>query len=543
MTDTEARQSREEEGPVRSESSTTASLVDRARQTGLGDILHRSAARWPGKLAVADQATTFTFAEFDVVVDRFAAAMSAEGLAKGDRLALMSHNCWQFAALAFATARIGVILVPINFMLTEGEVSFILDSCGAKGFLVEDELLAAVSNVVDSRIVVRGVIRLADHPTPEGWTDIDDWVRETSAPTPDVPVGDDDPIRLMYTSGTESRPKGVVLSSRSLIAEYASCLIDGGMAHNDVDLHALPLYHCAQLDAFFEPDIYMGATSIILRGPDPTAILDAISRHRVTKFFAPPTVWIAILRSPLFEASDLSSLRKGYYGASPMPTEILREIRDRLPNLELWNLYGQTELGPVATLLPPEDQADHAGSAGRPVLNIETRVVGSDDLPVPPGTVGEVVHRGPHITSGYWNDPEKTAAAFRSGWFHSGDLGVMSPEGRLTLVDRIKDMIKSGGENVASREIEEKLYEHPDVLEAAVFGTPDPKWVEKVTAAVILRDGAEADADALRRHCADGLAGYKMPKQIYIVDELPKNPSGKILKRELRATYTGQPLS
>lgn len=226
-----------------------------------------------------------------------------------------------------------------------------------------------------------------------------------------------------------------------------------------------------------------------------------------------------------------------------MPTEILREIQDRLPNLRLWNFYGQTELGPLATLLPPEDQIEHAGSAGRPVLNIETRVLGPDDLPAPPGTVGEIVHRGPHITSGYWKDPDKTAAAFRSGWFHSGDLGVMSPEGRLTLVDRIKDMIKSGGENVASREVEEKLYEHPDVFEAAVFGTPDPKWVEVVTAAVILRDGADADGEALRTHCARSLAGYKVPKRIFIVEALPKNPSGKILKRELRSTYTAGTLS
>ncbi|MEU2779324.1 AMP-binding protein, partial [Streptomyces sp. NPDC007162] len=432
----------------------TASQIDRARRQTLGDVLHRTAVRYPAKLAIVDGETEFTFAEFDAVVDRFAQALAAAGLTKGDRLALMSRNCWHFAVLVFATARLGVILVPVNFMLTEAEVSYVLDSSGATGFLVEDGLLSAVSGAVDSRIAVRGVIRLAGHVTPSGWIDVADWAQGGPAyESLDPPIDDDDPIRLMYTSGTESRPKGVVLSSRSLIAEYTSCLVDGKMTHDDVDLHALPLYHCAALDAFLGPDVYVGATGIILRSPDPTAILQAISKHRVTKFFAPPTVWISILRSPLFDETDLSSLRKGYYGASPMPTEILREIQERLPGIELWNFYGQTELGPLATLLPPEDQAEHAGSAGRSVLNIETRVVDSDGLPVPPGTVGEVVHRGPHIALGYWGDPDSTAAAFRSGWFHSGDLAVMSPDGRLTIVDRIKDMIKSGGENVASREV------------------------------------------------------------------------------------------
>jgi fatty-acyl-CoA synthase len=352
-------------------------------------------------------------------------------------------------------------------------------------------------------------------------------------------VDDDAVIRIMYTSGTESRPKGAMLSSRSLLAEYTSCVVDGSMTGDDIDLHTLPLYHCAQLDCFLGPDLMVGATSIILPAPDPAAVLAAVEQHRVTKYFAPPTVWIGLLRSPAFDSTDKSSLRKGYYGASPMPIEVLRELLERLPDMQVWNFYGQTEIAPLATILPPHEQVRSAGSAGWPALNVQTMVVDDDDQPLPAGAVGEVVHRTPHATLGYWRNPDKTAEAFRGGWFHSGDLGVLDDEGKLTIVDRKKDMIKTGGENVASREVEEAIYAHPAVAEVAVFAIPDAKWVEAVTAAVVLRDGQSADAAALIAHCRGILAPFKCPKRIEIVDALPKNPSGKILKRDLRTRFSG----
>ncbi len=303
-------------------------------------------------------------------------------------------------------------------------------------------------------------------------------------------------------------------------------------------MHTLPLYHCAQLDCFLGPDVYLGATSVVLPGPDPAQVLAAIEAERITKFFAPPTVWISLLRHPDVDSRDLSSLRKGYYGASPMPVEVLREIQRRLPEVRLWNFYGQTEMAPLATILRPEEQLVHAGSAGRAALNVETRVVDEADRPVQPGVVGEIVHRSPQATLGYWNDPAKTAEAFRGGWFHSGDLGVLDENGLLTVVDRKKDMIKTGGENVASREVEEALYRHPDVAEAAVFASPDPLWVEAVTAAVVLKPGAGADEAAIIAHCREHLAGFKTPKRVVIVEALPKNPSGKVLKRDLRQLFT-----
>jgi fatty-acyl-CoA synthase len=342
----------------------------------------------------------------------------------------------------------------------------------------------------------------------------------------------------MYTSGTESRPKGVVLSSRSLISQYVSCIVDGGMSADDIELHSLPMYHCAQLDCFFSADIYLGATSIILPRPDAQTLLETIEREKVTKLFCPPTVWISLLRHPDFDSRDLSSLSKGYYGASPMPVEVLKELSHRLPNVRFWNFYGQTEMAPVATILRPDEQLSHAGSAGRPSLNVETRVVDEADIEVPRGEVGEIVHRSPHATLGYYNDEEKTSAAFRSGWFHSGDLGVIDEDGYLTVVDRKKDMIKTGGENVASREVEEALYLLDGVAEVAVFGVPHPHWIEAVTAVVVLKDGAEITPEKVDEHARQALAGYKRPKYFVFVESLPKNPSGKILKKELRLTYS-----
>jgi fatty-acyl-CoA synthase len=297
------------------------------------------------------------------------------------------------------------------------------------------------------------------------------------------------------------------------------------------------MYHCAQLDCFLGPDVYLGATSIVLPGPDPETVLRTLEAERATKFFAPPTVWIGLLRSPRFDATDLSALRKGYYGASPMPVEVLREMQSRLPDVRLWNFYGQTEMAPLATILRPEEQLERAGSAGRAALNVETRLVDDDGRPVPPGTVGEIVHRSPQATLGYWRDEAKTAEAFRDGWFHSGDLGVMTEDGYLSVVDRKKDMIKTGGENVASREVEEVVYAFDGVAEVAVFGVPHPRWIEAVVAVVVPKAGAQVTEQAVLDHCRERLAGYKTPKRVVLADALPKNPSGKILKRELRTAH------
>jgi fatty-acyl-CoA synthase len=521
----------------------TNELVQQARQQSLGDLPRRTARRVPAKEAIVDGDVRLTFAELDAVVDRAAAALADAGLAPGDRLALLSHNCWQFAVLNFATARAGVVLVPINFMLGGDEIAYILDHSGASAFVVEDALVPVAERAIASssgRVGRRAAIRRTDEALPDGWLDVQAWFDHVGTPPTDaatVAVADDDPVRLMFTSGTESRPKGAILTSRALLWQYVSCAIDGSMSADDVELHTLPLYHCAQLDCFLGVDVYLGATSIILPGPDPAAILRTIEAERVTKFFAPPTVWIALLRAPGFDDADLSSLRKGYYGASAMPVEVLKEIQARLPDVDLWNFYGQTEMAPLATILGPDEQLTHPGSAGRAALNVETRIVDDADEPVPAGTVGEIVHRSPHATLGYFHDHAKTAEAFRGGWFHSGDLGYVDDTGHLYVVDRKKDMIKTGGENVASREVEEAIYLLDGVAEVAVFGISHPTWVEAVAAVVVPKEGAELSSEQVIEHARSVMAHYKAPKYVVIADALPKNPSGKILKRDLRTAH------
>lgn len=518
----------------------TTESIARARQHTVGDLLRRTALRYPDKLGLVAGDRRITFAEFDAAVNRCANTLSGKGLRKGDRLALLSHNSWQFAVLAFATARLGVVLVPVNFMLTADEIAFILGHSGASGMVTEDALAPTADKAIAAAGLtggVRGWIPLSGAAPTGAWEDVDTWLADGPDTPPDVLVADDDPLRLMYTSGTESRPKGVLLSSKSLISQYVSCAIDGGMSADDIEAHALPMYHCAQLDCFFSVDVYLGATSIILPGPDPASLLETIERDKVTKLFCPPTVWISLLRHPDFGTRDLSSLRKGYYGASPMPVEILRELSRRLPGVQLWNFYGQTEMSPLATILRPHEQLPQAGSAGRASLNVETRVVDGEDNQLPPGEVGEIVHRSPHAALGYYDDEEKTAAAFVNGWFHTGDLGVIDEHGYLTVVDRKKDMIKTGGENVASREVEEALYLLDGIAEVAVFGIAHPRWIEAVTAVIVPKPGATLTTGQVETHAREKLAGYKRPKYIVFADALPKNPSGKILKKDLRAQY------
>jgi fatty-acyl-CoA synthase len=507
------------------------------RQT-LGDLLRRTAKRYPQRAAIRCGATLWTYSQFDAICNRLAAGLAATGIGPGDRVAIIARNSHAFAALRFAVARVGGVLVPINFMLSAPEAQFILQHSGAKLLCVDSEFAEV------GRAAARGtgVERLAWLPSEETTAPAQgmvtwDALLEHGLNPPAHELDASMPAQIIYTSGTESRPKGAVLTHDAVIAEYVTCLVDAEIAASDVVLHALPLYHCAQLDVFFGPCVYVGATSVITGRPAADNLLRLMAAHRITSFFAPPTVWISLLRSPLFEGTDLSALAKGYYGASIMPVEVLKELQRRLPRVRLWNLYGQTEIAPVATVLQPEDQLRKAGSAGRAALNVETRVVDDNMNDVAPGAVGEIVHRSPQLLLGYYRDDERTRSAFEGGWFHSGDLATVDEEGYITIVDRKKDMIKSGGENVASREVEEVIYGLQGISEVAVIGLPDAKWIEAVTAVVVAKSGHALDERSVMAHCKDKLAPFKQPKRVIFCEALPKNPSGKLLKRELRSRY------
>ena len=511
----------------------------RLRSHQLADIVHRSALRYPNRMAICCGETRWTYAEFDRLVSQLSAALRQDGLGAGDRIGILARNSHAFALWRFAVARLGAVLVPINFMLKADEVAYILAHAKLVALACDVEHAELAEQAQRQAPLLKHRFGLPSENSAESPKGIKSLAQLLEQAPRALAIGEvhtqsQHLAQIVYTSGTESSPKGAMLSHEAILSQYVSCVVDAEVRAEDKLLHALPLYHCAQLDVFFGPSIYIGAQNLIVSKPIPSQLIALIEQHEINSFFAPPTVWIGMLRDPGFSSTRMASLRKAYYGASIMPVEVLKELTSRLPQVRFWNLYGQTEIAPLATMLQPEDQLRKAGSCGKPVLHVETRVVDDDMRDVPPGVVGEIVHRSPHLMMGYLDDPQKTAEAFMGAWFHSGDLATIDEEGYITVVDRKKDMIKTGGENVASREVEEMIYRLSEVSEVAVIGLPDPKWVEAVTAFVVIKTGHQLMEQAVIEHCHRYLAGFKCPKRVVFVESLPKNPSGKILKRQLR---------
>lgn len=505
----------------------------------IAELLRRTTKRYPTKTAIRCGAVEWSYAEFDALCDSLAAGLHHNGIVKGSRVAVLARNSHAFAAMRFALARLGAVIVPINLMLKAEEVAYILRHSQVRTLAADGGLMAIGREAAALDTQVEQYISLPGEMSPEPEGDALSFAQllTTVGTAPTIEVAGGDLAQIIYTSGTESLPKGAMLTHEAVIWQYVTCIVDGEIASGDLILHSLPLYHCAQLDCFLGPGVYLGATNVITSAPTPDNLLALIGQSRVTSFFAPPTVWISLLRSTRFDHSDLSSLRKGYYGASIMPVEVLREMQQRLPQVRLWNFYGQTEIAPLAAVLKPEDQQRKPGSIGKPALNIETRVVDDQMRDVAPGEIGEIVHRSPQLLVGYLNDPERTAAAFDGGWFHSGDLAVVDDEGYMSVVDRKKDMIKTGGENVASREVEEVIYGLQQVSEVAVIGLPHPRWVEAVMAVIVIKEGQTLSAEEVVDFCSKRMANFKVPKGVAIVQALPKSPSGKLLKRELRKQF------
>ena len=505
----------------------------------VGDMARRAATKYGDRTAVIFRDIKLSYYDLEREVRRFAHLMTSYGVGKGDRVAIFAYNSHYYPISLLGLAKIGAIQVPLNYMLNAEEIAYIVNHSGSRVFIVEDALYPVIAQQQGAFETVErwGFIPLGDSMVPQGFFDLVEEMKRMPHHEPQVEVSAEDIVQIPYTSGTESKPKGAMLSHRALMSQYHSCIFDGRYDTYDVSLHALPLFHCAQLHCFLMPYLYIGATNVIMHKADPLEMIRNIERYQITHMFAPPTVWIGILNHPEFKNHNLRCLRKAAYGASIMPVEIIKQLCVAFRGLELWNYYGQTEMGPVATILKPEDQLLKPGSAGKPVLNVETRIMDDEGRFVPQGEVGEIVHRSGHVMSGYLNDPEKTAEAFAYGWFHSGDLGRFDEDGYLYVVDRKKDMIKTGGENVASREVEEVLYQIDAVEEAAVIGLPDPKWIELVTAVIVPKKGSSLTEKDVVAHCKERLAGFKCPKRVLFLDKLPKNPSGKILKRKLKEEF------
>ncbi|MFE1790640.1 fatty acyl-CoA synthetase [Streptomyces sp. NPDC059525] len=482
-------------------------------------LVRAAARRHPDRTALRYRQRTWTYGELDAAVSTGAAVLRERyGLAAGDRVAAFAHNSDAYLIAFLACARAGLTHVPVNQNLTGEDLAHILGDCASA-------LVLADPGLADRVPAGHPVRALRDAPGS--------FLAELADPRPHEASADPDAVvQLLYTSGTTALPKGAMMTHRALAHEYESAIAALDLAEGDRPVHSLPLYHSAQMHVFLLPYLAVGADNTVLDGPAAEEIFDLVEAGRADSLFAPPTVWIALAGHPQFGQRELGALRKAYYGASVMPVPVLERLRGRLPELGFYNCFGQSEIGPLATVLGPDEHEGRMESCGRPVLHVEAKVVDEDGAEVPDGTAGEVVYRSPQLCLGYWNDAEATRRAFRDGWFRSGDLAVRDAEGYFTVVDRVKDVINSGGVLVASRQVEDVLYAHPGVAEAAVVGLPDERWIEAVTAVVVPR-GEVTEAE-LMAYARERLASFKAPKRVLFVEALPRNASGKILKRELR---------
>ncbi|SEP86935.1 fatty acid--CoA ligase [Natrinema salaciae] len=510
----------------------------------IGDTLEQTVDRHPERDAIVyprkDQ--RWTYAEFDERVSRLANALLEAGIEKGDRVATVLYNGSEMALTVYACAKIGAVFTPLNFRLPAGEIEYIVTDAEAEMVLFESATAEAIAGARPTLETVDEYVFIDDdrEAVPDYASGFYDLLESGAADRPDVRVDEDDVYAFIYTSGTTGRPKGVVHEHRDMVEHNLLCIAEGKMTRDDVGLSVMPLYHCAELHCNLFPRIHRGATSVIHHEFDPAAALEAVENHGVTLLFAAPTAWNALSMTAAETDVDTSSLRLGLYGAAPMPEQVLENCMEHLCE-DYLQAYGMTEIGPAGVFQPPEDQLSKQGTAGLPGLNHELRIVEPDappDREVEPGEIGEILIASPCTMREYWNRPEATERSLREAdgttWYYTGDLGYRDEDGYLTVVDRKDDMIVSGGENIYPAEVEDVLFAHDAVEEAAVVGEPDEEWGELVVAYVVADDGigaTELDSFLLE---SDRLADFKRPRTYYFVDELPKNPSGKIQKFTLR---------
>ncbi len=515
-------------------------------RVNVGDLLVRSTARAPQRLAIADGARRFSYGAFNEWVNRTAHGLAALGYRRSDALGLMSANNAEFLVAYFACAKLGLICVPINLFWRQSELAYVLGHAAIKGIVVEDALLdqlrAALAEAPGVKDVV--VIGAADRPADAaGVPPVADrrtlsfHALQDGRPNaePEAYVEDRDPISYLYTSGTTSAPKGVVSSHLPIYLESLGAALDTRMSADDRVTALLPLFHTAQLNAIATPSIAVGASIFIQRGFDADRLLDLVETEAITVVFALPMMYRAMLERIEQRGRNLSSVRLAVYAMAPMPTHELRRAIETF-GCGFSLMFGQTEMNPLSVYFRPEHQLSHPGAVGTPSVNVEVAIRGASGGFLPAGQSGEIVYRSPQVMTGYLNDEAATAKAFADGWFHSGDSGYFDADGILWFEDRFKDVIKSGGENVASIEVEKALYAaDPAVQETAVVGLPHERWGEAVTAVVVLKEGSTIDESTLLAKVRDHLSPFKCPKRILFTEAMPKTATGKIQKAKLRA--------
>jgi long-chain acyl-CoA synthetase len=510
----------------------------------LQQILERAVRFYPDRTGVVCGTIRLTYRAFAERVRRLCHALHGLGVKKGDRLAVLMLNCHRYLELYYATAEMGTLIVPLNIRLSGGEISYIANDSGSNTMFVGPEFLPMVLGIQgELRSIQHWIFTGAEAP-PAGWHGYEALLDAAQPDFVHATVAPEDLAGLFYTSGTTGHPKGVMLSHANLLSNAYHILISGLWQDQDVYLHACPMFHMAD-GPTSHAITWLGGRHVIIPGFKPDLALEVMERERVSVSLLIPTMINFLINHPDVNKRDLSALRTIAYGGAPMPAELVRRARQTLP-CNFCQAYGLTETSPLLTIFPsqeqvidgPPEQDRRLLSCGRPVVGVRVRVVNDRGQEVKPGEVGEIICKGPNIMVGYWNKPQETAEALRDGWLYTGDLATVDEEAYIYIVDRKKDMIITGGENVFSTEVENALYTHPAILEAAVVGVPDATWGEAIKAIVVLKPGMQGSAEDIIEHCQGHIAHFKVPRSVDFYDgSLPKSGSGKILKRELRDKY------
>jgi fatty-acyl-CoA synthase len=502
----------------------------------LAAVLAHHADRFPERACLVTGGAgdrTITYRDLARRSGEVAAGLRRLGVHRGDVVGVLLYNCPEFIEVMFALSRLGAIFMPINWRLAADEVSYVLTHAGARAVVSEPEL-APLADAARPQLPGAAFVSLGDAP-PE-WTAYE-ALRAPDQPPAIEPVDGDDVHRLMYTSGTTARPKGVMISYANLYWKNVAHLVEFGITGQDRGLACGPLYHVGALDLTTTTVLYAGGTVEIQRKFEAEPVLDALERRRITNVWLAPSMVNQLLAHPTLPGRDLTSVRLIIDGGEKMPVPVIERLLRAFPSAWFADAYGLTETVSGDTFLDKRKTVEKIGSVGKACLHLDVAIWDEADRAVPPGTLGEIVLRGPKVFQGYWKDPAATAAAFRGGWFHTGDIGYLDDEGFLYIVDRKKDMIVSGGENVYSAEVENALARHPAVAASAVIGIPSEQWGEAVHAVVVLKQGASATAAELSAHCRGLIAGYKCPRSVEFRDALPMTGAGKIQKTELRKPY------
>ena len=501
------------------------------------DWASHHAGRRPNKLAIHDLQTgrKFTYRDLDARSDKLASALSKLGIAKGDRVALLAPNCAEYFELQFACGRLGAIMLPLNWRLTVPELEYILGDSTPR-LMVHDRSFAPQANEL-AKLCKIGHLLEIDHERPD--SSYERAMAAALAPPTPVVLTLDDIAMVMYTSGTTGHPKGAIITYGMTFWNAVNLGIPALISPQTVQLVILPLFHTGGLNCYANPVLHAGGSILIMRTFDPGQALDYLGDPAlgITHFFGVPAPYQFMMQHPKFQSTDLSRLRISGVGGAPCALAILEGWSARgVPLLQGW---GMTETSPAGTMVDAEDAIRKVGSAGKAMMHTAIRIVDDAGRDVAAGGIGELLIKGPNITPGYWNKPEATAKAFTNGWLHTGDAARMDDEGFVYIVDRWKDMYISGGENVYPAEVENVLFQIPQVADAAIIGVPNERWGEVGMAIVVRKAGQTLEEGDIIRHCLGKLAKFKVPQSVVFTDTLPRNATGKVLKRELRVQFVG----